>query len=437
MSRRRGRFWGGLALLLVVAALVFYVWATEPVRYMAPAAPDASVRGNPYLAAQTLLENWQRPTRRIFSTGALFPLPDTGTTLILDEYRGELGSGRIDALFDWVQRGGHLIVAARPAYHYVADETGDQDGNSERNGGNDDPLLTPLGLHAVAVETDTEDDPFTTLLDRFQPMESLFLEYCLGDNDGDLSPQCEALTCEAPPLPAPATWVFADGDRRQLLASPGQALQHRPTDLLPALPSSKADNAQGAQLVHLSWGDGQMTVLAGLTLWDNQHLHYFDHAWLLEQLIGDGPVWFVQGIDMPPLPLWLWQHAWPLMLALLLALAAWLWRRLPRPGPQWHAAEADRTDYLGHLLALGHFHWRTGQSERLTAPLRDEARRRLDLLHPDRDQALAIAAERLALPEAALRDALNSGGDTQQPRPRDRQQWADRVAILQTLRSRL
>ena len=70
------------------------------------------------------------------------------------------------------------------------------------------------------------------------------------------------------------------------------------------------------------------------------------------QLIGDGPVWFVQGIDMPPLPLWLWQHAWPLMLALLLALAAWLWRRLPRPGPQWHAAEADRTDYLGHLLAL-------------------------------------------------------------------------------------
>ena len=104
MSRRRGRFWGGLALLLVVAALVFYVWATEPVRYMAPATPDASVRGNPYLAAQTLLENWQRPTRRIFSTGALFPLPDTGTTLILDEYRGELGSGRIDALFDWGHR---------------------------------------------------------------------------------------------------------------------------------------------------------------------------------------------------------------------------------------------------------------------------------------------------------------------------------------------
>ena len=94
------------------------------------------------------------------------------------------------------------IVAARPAYHYVADETGDKDGNSERTGGNDDPLLTPLGLHAVAVETDSEDDPFTTLLDRFQPMESLFLEYCLGDNDGDLSPQCEALTCEAPPLPA-------------------------------------------------------------------------------------------------------------------------------------------------------------------------------------------------------------------------------------------
>lgn len=428
MSRRRGKFWGALALVSAIAALVFYVWATEPVRYMAPAAPDASVRGNPYLAAQTLLEDWQRPTRRIFSTGALFPLPDTGTTLILDEYRGELGSGRIDALFEWVQRGGHLIVAARPAWHYAVDDDGEQ---------SDDPLLTPLGLHAVSVETDAEDDPFVTLLDRFQPMEGLFLEYCLGDNDGALSSQCEALTCEAPPLPAPAAWVFADGTQRQLLASPGQALRHRPTDLLPELPPSKATNAEGEQLVHLSWGDGQLTVLAGLALWDNQHLHYFDHAWLLNRLIGNGPVWFVQGIDMPPLPLWLWQHAWPPMLALLLALAAWLWRRLPRPGPQWHAAEADRTDYLGHLLALGHFHWRTGQSDRLTAPLRDSAWRRLDLLHPDRDKALAIAAERLGLPEADVRDALESGAEIQQPRPRDRQQWADRVAILQTLRSRL
>jgi len=440
MSRRRGTFWGVLTLVLATGALVFYFWATEPVRYMAPAAPDASVRGNPYLAAQTLLENWRHPTRRVFSTGALFPLPDTGTTLILDEYRGELGSDRISALFDWVESGGHLIVAARPAWHYAADQADDRskDQEGDRAEGNDDPLLAPLGLHAVSQESlDSDDDPFATLLDRFQPMESLFLEYCLGDNDGELAPQCEALTCEAPPLPAPALLTFADGPPRQLLASPGQALRHSATELLPELPFSKAGNAGGEQLVHLSWGDGQLTVLAGLTLWDNQHLHYFDHAWLLNQLIADGPVWFVQGIDMPPLPLWLWQHAWPPMLALLLALAAWLWRRLPRPGPHWHAAEADRTDYLGHLLALGHFHWRTGQSERLTAPLRDSARRRLDLLHPDRDQALAIAAERLGLPEAALRDAVEGGRDIQQPRPRDRQQWADRVAILQTLRSRL
>ncbi len=437
MSRRRGKFWGTLALLLVIAALVFYVWATEPVRYMAPAAPDASVRGNPYLAAQTLLENWHRPTRRIFSTGALFPLPDTDTTLIIDEYRGELGSDRITALFDWVQRGGHLIVAARPAYQYLADDD-DSEGESDSHQtdpGTGDPLLSPFGIRAVPVTLEEEDDPFADLLDRFQPMESLFLEYCLGDNDGELQPQCEALTCEAPPLPAPATLTDMDGERRQMLASPGQALRQSPTDLLPEALAFDAANADGGQMMQLTWDQGQVTVLAGLTLWDNQHLHYFDHAWLLNNLTGDGPVWFVQGIDMPPLPLWLWQHAWPPILALLLALAAWLWRRLPRPGPQWQAGESGRTDYLGHLLALGHFHWRTGQSERLLAPLRAAARRRLDLLHPDRERALTLAAERLALPEADLRDALESGGD--QPRPRDRQQWADRVAILQTLRSRL
>jgi len=434
MSRRRGGFWGALALLVLVAAVGFYFYATEPVRYMAPAAPDATVRGNPYLAAQTLLEDWQRPTRRVFSTAALFPLPATDTTLILDQYRGELGSDRIAALFDWTHRGGHLIVAARPAYHYLTEDADKEREN--RPEGNSDPLLTPFGIRAVTVAPESDDDPFTTLLDRFQPMESLFLEYCLGnDTSGDdLPPQCEALTCEAPPLPAPASVRGQNGEHWRLLAAPGQTLRQGAAQALANPPHRIATNNQGAQLIQLTLGEGRMTVLAGLTLWDNDNLHYFDHAWLLKQLTGDGPVWFVQGIDMPPLPLWLWEHAWPPILALLLALSAWLWRSLTRPGPRWQALESGRADYLAHLLALGHFHWRTGQSDAFLAPLRDTARRRLELLHPDQEQALSIAAERLAIPETTLRDALDA---TVKERARDRQQWTDRVAVLQTIRSRL
>lgn len=407
--------WTVLFLLAAAFLVGGYYWATEPVRHMAPAYPEAAAR-DPYLAARTLLESWHRPSRRIFSTRALFPLPPTDTTLILDEYRGDLGRDRIQALYDWVTVGGHLVVSARPPY-----------GDRERT----DPLLERFGIRAQrlpAAGLDQDDDPMGGLLDRFQPLESVFLEFCLSTDNADTKRQCERLACQAPRRAEPALSRDFDGRPRRLQIDNDLVL-HR-DDLEGVHPTRVAANAQGTKLLQMSLGTGRVTAVAGLGFWNNGHLHYFDHAWLLHWLsAAGGPVWFVQGIDMPPLPLWLWERAWPPLLAVLLALALWLWRRLPRLGPSWQPLERDTTDYLGHLRALGHFYWRTDQGEALLAPLRDAARRRLALLHPDSEQALARAAERLALPEAELREAFDAA-------PRDRPSWTRRVAILQRIRSR-
>ncbi|UWN48382.1 hypothetical protein ASALC70_00562 [Alcanivorax sp. ALC70] len=64
--------WLILFVVLVAGLVAGYYWATEPVRYMAPARADAAAR-DPFLAARTLLDRWQRPSRRVFSTRALFP----------------------------------------------------------------------------------------------------------------------------------------------------------------------------------------------------------------------------------------------------------------------------------------------------------------------------------------------------------------------------
>ncbi len=411
--------WTVLFVVVVAALVGGYYWATEPVRYMAPASPEAAAR-DPYLAARTLLEEWHHDTRRVFSTRALFPLPATDTTLIMDPYRGDLGRDRIEGLLAWVAAGGHRVVAARPVY-------GDRDEDRERA----DPLLEQVGINARRLpEKDLDDDnPVAELLGRFQPMESLFLEYCLGNDDEETRRQCEQLVCEAPPRAAPALTRDFDGLPRRLRIDNPLVLGYQGGDGLRY--TVLAGNEQGLKLVQVAVGEGRVTATTGLRLWDNDHLHYFDHAWLLRHLTaGGGPVWFVQGIDMPPLPLWLWEHAWPPILALVLALALWLWRRLPRPGPLWRPPGRDTTDYLGHLRALGHFHWRTGQGEALLAPLREAARRRLALLHPDPEQALTLAAERLALPENDLRQALDAT-------PVDRPGWIRRVAVLQQIRSRL
>ncbi len=189
-----------------------------------------------------------------------------------------------------------------------------------------------------------------------------------------------------------------------------------------------ADNDYGSQLVQLSLGDGQVTVLTDLGLWDNQNLLYFDHAWLLAWLTGNQPVWFVHSVAMPPLLQWLWLRAPELGTALLLLVALWLWSRIPRRGPIQPVAEDHNRDYLQHLHASGYFQWRTEQQDTLLTALRQQALARLNRYHHQRQQALERAASHLKVTVAQLDHAL-----TQPPANRD--QLAQQVALLQALGS--
>tara|TARA_A100001391_G_scaffold121901_1_gene83146 strand:- start:694 stop:999 length:306 start_codon:yes stop_codon:yes gene_type:complete len=96
----------------------------------------------------------------------------------------------------------------------------------------------------------------------------------------------------------------------------------------------------------------------------------------------------------------------------------------------WRDPARQHTDYLGHLRAIGHFHWRTGQSDRLLASLRHQVQRRIALQHADPVKALALTAKRLDIPEHTLSQAL------EQP-PADRAQCVAMVALLQQVRQRI
>lgn len=419
MSGRSRRWWGPcLGGLAIIALIVGYYRVTEPVHEIVPGTPPAKVRDNPYYAAQTLLRGWHRPSRRVFSTRALFPLPDTGVTLVVDGQRGRLGADRVAELIRWVRAGGRLIIAPRPPV------------GSGKQAGRDDPLLAALGVSTRRLPAPKQhDDAFNQLLDRFKPMDRLFLRYCTGDGSQDQAARCDALTCQrAEPVPPPAISRSLDSAPRALQPPDRLLLSWHPLPHARIAELGRAADPDGIKMLRLAVGRGRVTVITDLRLWDNNHLLYFDHAWLLKRLTGEGPVWFVHGIHMPPLPLWLWQHAWPPLLALALLLALWLWRRLPRRGPILADRAGDDTDYLGHLAALGEFHWRLDRGDDLLAPLRQRARRRLALLHPRAEQALAIAAERLAVPEAELHAALN-----ETPPRRAAELWVRRVTLLQCL----
>ncbi|BAP14453.1 hypothetical protein AS19_16020 [Alcanivorax sp. NBRC 101098] len=434
-ARLRRAFPWLLAALLLAMVSGYYA-LTEPVTYMKRVAPDSSITRNPYSAAQQWLAQRGQPSKRILSAAALFPLPDTRTTLVIDKHRGMLTSNQVNALLEWVQDGGKLVVEARPLPGIL--DTSDASASDWQD---NDPLLFALGITVwdSPVPSDAgQEDAIRDLLMALPTFVDSPLQYCLHSDNEALREDCARLACDAPPEPTPLTLHVSDNepDRRVQLFS-DYVIWHDSWDEeegnaphleWPVEITGYADNDYGSQLVQLSLGSGQISVLTDLSLWSSERLLYFDHAWLLAWLTGAEPVWFVRSVAMPPLAQWLWLKAPALAFALLILLVLWLWHRIPRQGPRQQAREESRRDYLKHLHASGYFQWRTNQQMALLAELRKQAEQQLLRFHHQRNKALALAAKALSVPVKELDAALQSQADT-----RDR--FTQQVSLLQSLKN--
>ena len=436
MASLRKWFPALLALLIVVLSGAYYA-LTEEVTTISRVAPDSSVRRDPFHAAQAWMAQREQPTRRILSAAALFPLPDTDTTLVFDKQRGLMTEDQVNQLLNWVMEGGDLIVAAR-----ALPESRDEDSATDEQWRDNDPLLYPLGITVWDIEEgefqELEEDPLVALLAMMPAFAGDPLQYCVTSDNEELRANCESLVCDAPEQPDTLE-LHTDEDTfpRHIQLYSDHVLWHdswdeeegfEPHREWPAEVTAYADNDHGSQLLQLSLGEGQITVLTDLSLWDNDHLLYFDHAWLLVWLTGDDAVWFIRSVAMPPLLQWLWQRAPELFLSLLILLALWLWLRIPRQGPLQPPDEDEQRDYLQHLHASGYFQWRTVQQDSLLSALRQQAKARLRGYHTNDDKALALAARDLNCPTSELHSALN---DT----PQTRDQLIHQVRLLQALRS--
>ena len=425
-----------LLAALLVAMIAGYYALTEPVTYMQRTAPDSSITRNPYSAAQQWLAQRGQPSERILSAAALFPLPDTRTTLVIDKHRGMLTSNQVNTLLKWVQDGGELVVEARPLPGMLeASDASDSDWQDN------DPLLFPLGItvwDSPVPSESAEADPIRELLMALPTFVDSPLQYCLHSDNESLREDCARLACDAPQEPTPLGLHVGDNepDRRVQLFS-DYVIWHNSWDdeegLAPHLEwpvevTAYADNDYGSQLVQLGLGSGQISVLTDLSLWSNERLLYFDHAWLLAWLTADEPVWFVRSVAMPPLAQWLWLKAPALGTALLVLLALWLWYRIPRQGPRQQAREESSRDYLQHLHASGYFQWRTGQQAALVEVLRAQAEQQLVRFHHQRDKALTLAAKTLSVSVRELDTAL-------QMKPETRDQLTQQIALLQSLKN--
>lgn len=344
-----------------------------------------------FLAAERLLEAMGAEVRHIREVVELdaLPPPDGAIFMTLNR-RAVLTRARSDALRDWVERGGHLVVETWEIW------------DDESRG--DDYLLDGLGVKQYMRDPDPRDDAE----DVEEEKESELAQVHFDD-------RAEPLRAEFDPR----FYITLPDDLRRPLV---------------------IRDANGVHVATLALGDGYLTVLTDDYFLANHAIRKLDHAeltWRLARLGGrEGPVWLVRRLNTPTWGRLAWRHAWMVLASLGALTAFWLWSASGRSGPLRPDTPLDRRRLMEHVEATGRFLARRGSQEALAQGVRDALMARIRTRHPtwvnlDPAELARRLADLSELDRERVERALGSA------REWSRDQFATHIATLETIRQTL
>jgi hypothetical protein len=411
--------WAQLVAAAVAAALAAWWFATQTewVEITTPVPLRGEAARKPYYAALLLL---RRLGYQVVERPNLQQWPPAGATLLLTSGHWSMFPGRAAALGRWVEQGGHLVL---PRWRIDDDEDEEgspgemrwlpmqsQDKPRQKKGEppprNDDPAPDEPAASAPA--------PARASLQLPRPGAR-----CRLLHERDTRPAA---------FGEPARWRICSGYSFQ-------TLKPRGAEALWAL-----DGPQGAEVLRVAHGRGDVTVLAGGALpLHGEALTQGDNGVALLAALGPPPrgtvVWLVAEETRPALLAWLWRQAWIVIVLGGLALAAALWRGGTRFGPLAARPPLGRRSLGEQIRGTAEFIWHRGPAALHAAQVRaldEQARRRVRGYHAlDRGAKAQALSRATGLPADALGRALD--GRIKRPR----QAWPPVLALLEEARRRL
>lgn len=365
-----------LLLLLVGLALVAAAafWWTKNYRRtvrMVPRAPRALI-ADPWLPARRMLASRGIRVQGEKSLSAILGRLRPNETLLLGGIDGELSLDQARRIADWVRAGGRLVASVEwqertEARWCLLEELG-----VAVEGAQDNRCRAPLrktipaGWHGAkpgsrASRRDSSVLPPSQGDAREEPGSER-----VGAHD-----QARESRADTPGrnsgVAANAVAEFLDAPSRvRIVTLPdGAALQIEPYDvrILRWIPRDRPVEwiDPGGHLVLARVGAGSIAIVSDESIFRGQHLRQRDHAELLLRLVdpdGKRPsAWIARIGSLPTWYGWLWQRAWPALLALLLLAALGMRRAAARFGPLDHADDDERKGILEHAAAAGQWLW--------------------------------------------------------------------------------
>lgn len=354
----------GAVLLLIGLWVVTHYEKRE---YEQEVGFQGEARRNPVLAAGLLLRGMGINAAEIEAVDWLSGPPGPGV-FVLASRRGSVTHSRADALLEWVEQGGYLILA--PRAH----------GWSES-----DDIVDPL-FESLSVDVSWGRDWWQDHKDDEEEFDwrSIIPVHIAG---ADLNVEF-------------SNWM-------RLESSSDYAVS--------------AADALGSCLLRGAYGAGQVAILCDPSPIFNRNIQDHDHAEFLLRLVGlagtPSQVWLVYDHDaMPALPVWLWQQAPEALLGSALCLLIAFWSVCRRFGPLQTLGAPTRRQLSEHLQSAGQFLWRHNQGEELLRsarkPIHRFARRRVRGWEQMAEiQRAKVLSQLLGVSESLAYSALNAAAD--------------------------
>lgn len=355
---------------------------------------------NPLLAAEQYLRSNDFNIDSSNSLNSLDGFSERGVVFVSDSRQIQTQK-RVDSLFDWMQKGGHLIVGA---------EIQNDDGRNL--------LLQHFGIKKEEVDCECND---TDVDQKEIKLSELLRDANRKIREGSKKGgKTEKDLIEEKIDESKLTKLYFTDVKQPLLidfkldvALVHPAFYKQSADIPEGLkPSYWVANQAGVQFVQFLVGDGLLTVLSEGSIWRSSDIAKVDHAYLLSILMDhDKKGLLLYGLQMPSLLSILVSTMPEFMMAAALLLLMWLLHKSRRFGPVRQVEAGTRRSLDEHIIACGELLWHARKGQEIMIDIRDVMLRRIKAENPefqrleDREQIDWIG-EKCQLTDKEVRRAL-------------------------------
>ncbi|BFM51139.1 hypothetical protein [Marinomonas sp. THO17] len=135
--------------------------------------------------------------------------------------------------------------------------------------------------------------------------------------------------------------------------------------------NSWSGNDSAVTFAQLNYGNGVVSIMAGNTVWQSDHIDLFDHAYFWLLMSGQDKTGILYGANMPSLFSIMKKYLPEMLYSSFALLFIWLWWRMKRFGPTRELDIQTRRSYSEHIIASAGFFWRRHWQDKLLEPLRN------------------------------------------------------------------